>query len=603
MRGRALVAAAVAAVLWAGIVAPPAWPAAAASLFGAVYLPNVTKTLGGPIGWTTPVSIQNTGSSPSTADVSLYRFSNGSLVTTITTPSLTAGQAWTLDPLAYASLPDDTQFSAVVRPANGQAAAVVLEGSGASWMSYSGTTSGGPTVYLPNVLRRLGGPDGWSTPFVVQNVGAAATTASVLFYRFSDGGLAARIDNVALEPGRGKPFLPWAIDGLADGGSYAVVLKGPADAQLWAIVNEHQGAQAMSYEGLLVGGERVYLPNVTKYLGGPDGWSTPFVVQNLGAAQTTFALAFYAFDTGALALRSGPIALDPGRSYAADVRFMPPALAAGQYGVVVEGAVGAKLGAVVNEMDLGGARSMSYVGASTGQPSAYLPSVRKSVGMPGWVSPIIAQNLGPAASDLTVTLFNVAGAVATQRRYPQIAAGAAVVYDPRFDPALAPGTYSAVIQGAGAVAAVTNHTAVALQGDYALSYGGTPGPAVAIPPAPFAYATQTVGGIDFAVVGGQRADLYVQTAIATDRARLASLVDADVVQVETDFGQRFGARPQLYYFATPTDFDAGRLPVLGDTYPGSVGTKQEGLFVPATGRIGIDWATVAVSTARHELTH
>ena len=43
------------------------------------------------------------------------------------------------------------------------------------------------TIYLPNVTRMLGGPDGWNTPFIVQNVGTASTTLTFEFRRFSDG--------------------------------------------------------------------------------------------------------------------------------------------------------------------------------------------------------------------------------------------------------------------------------------------------------------------------------------------------------------------------------------------------------------------------------
>ncbi|TME63263.1 MAG: hypothetical protein E6I54_07505, partial [Chloroflexi bacterium] len=28
----------------------------------------------------------------------------------------------------------------------------------------------------------------------------------------------------------------------------------------------------------------IYLPNITKMLGGQDGWNTPFIVQNVGAS-------------------------------------------------------------------------------------------------------------------------------------------------------------------------------------------------------------------------------------------------------------------------------------------------------------------------------
>jgi len=42
-----------------------------------------------------------------------------------------------------------------------------------------------------------------------------------------------------------------------------------------------------------------YLPNITKTLGGPLGWDTPFYVQNAGPVQTTVEATFYRFSDGA----------------------------------------------------------------------------------------------------------------------------------------------------------------------------------------------------------------------------------------------------------------------------------------------------------------
>jgi len=50
----------------------------------------------------------------------------------------------------------------------------------------------GNTVYLPNIVRMLGGPDGWQTPFIVQNTGSVATDLEVTFYAFADGSCVTR---------------------------------------------------------------------------------------------------------------------------------------------------------------------------------------------------------------------------------------------------------------------------------------------------------------------------------------------------------------------------------------------------------------------------
>ena len=48
------------------------------------------------------------------------------------------------------------------------------------------------TVYLPNITRRLGGPDGFYTPFIIQNTGSTNTELEVSFYKFTDGSCVER---------------------------------------------------------------------------------------------------------------------------------------------------------------------------------------------------------------------------------------------------------------------------------------------------------------------------------------------------------------------------------------------------------------------------
>ena len=46
-----------------------------------------------------------------------------------------------------------------------------------------------------------------------------------------------------------------------------------------------------------------YLPNVTKTLGGAQGFQTPFIVQNVGVTSGDLDLSFYRFGDGALFAR------------------------------------------------------------------------------------------------------------------------------------------------------------------------------------------------------------------------------------------------------------------------------------------------------------
>src|SRR5438874_12827797 len=57
------------------------------------------------------------------------------------------------------------------------------------------------TVYLPNITRTLGGPDGFYTPFIIQNTGSANTELEVSFYKFTDGTCVERYLVFGVAPG------------------------------------------------------------------------------------------------------------------------------------------------------------------------------------------------------------------------------------------------------------------------------------------------------------------------------------------------------------------------------------------------------------------
>ena len=105
------------------------------------FLPNVTRTLGGSTGWTTPILIQTTTATG--ANIEWRRFSDGQLVTTQNL-SIAAGTGVRIDPRTVPQLSDDTQYAVTVTAIGGALAAIVTElnfqgGDGA--MSYEGFPS------------------------------------------------------------------------------------------------------------------------------------------------------------------------------------------------------------------------------------------------------------------------------------------------------------------------------------------------------------------------------------------------------------------------------------------------------------------------------
>src|SRR5256885_1433064 len=151
-----------------------------------VYLPNITRNLGGPTGFYTPFIIQNTGAANTELEVSFYKFTDGSCVERYLLFGMGARTSHSNDPndtVKNPSLPDDAQFSVVVQSFGSQIVGVVNEHQGlsdrAEALSYNGFTTGSKTVYLPNITRKFFGL--FNTPFIIQNVdtGQAFVQATV----------------------------------------------------------------------------------------------------------------------------------------------------------------------------------------------------------------------------------------------------------------------------------------------------------------------------------------------------------------------------------------------------------------------------------------
>ena len=92
----------------------------------------------------------------------------------------------------------------------------------------------------------------------------------------------------------------------------------------------------------------IYLPNITKMLGGQDGWNTPFIVQNVGASATNLTFEFRRFSDGAVVKSRTVAGLAPGTSVFHCPNCDNELAAGGQYSVVIK-SFGSPVVAVVNE--------------------------------------------------------------------------------------------------------------------------------------------------------------------------------------------------------------------------------------------------------------
>ena len=208
-----------------------------------VYLPNITRNYAE---WNTPFIVQNVGAATTQVTARYYRFADGAEVKVDGPYDLGVGLSRPFRPHGTSGLADGTQYSVVVQSSGQPIVALVNEDSGSESMSYSGFSSGGTTVYLPNITRNYAE---WNTPFIVQNVGAATTQVTARYYRFADGAEVKVDGPYDLGVGLSRPFRPHGTSGLADGTQYSVVVQSSGQP-IVALVNQHHSSgDAMAYEG------------------------------------------------------------------------------------------------------------------------------------------------------------------------------------------------------------------------------------------------------------------------------------------------------------------------------------------------------------------
>src|SRR5882762_8711851 len=275
------------------------------ALTSTVYLPNITRRLGGPDGFYTPFIIQNTGTANTELEVSFYKFTDGSCVERYLIFGLAPGTSHSNDPndvVKNTSLPDDAQFSVVVQSFGSKIVGVVNEHQGvdnrAEALSYDGFTNGANTVYLPNITRKFFGL--FDTPFIIQNHRSSTASVTARFKSFDGVGPTIVIPRT-IDPGKAKPIDPDSDDialgapGLTDNKQYAVTVS--ANQPVAVVVNTQADKASVAQpvaaatDGIATGGATVYGAYAAKNAQGVGRYS-PIIVQNLGAAAVTPKITF-----------------------------------------------------------------------------------------------------------------------------------------------------------------------------------------------------------------------------------------------------------------------------------------------------------------------
>jgi hypothetical protein len=672
-----------------------------------IFLPNITKMLGGPSGWVTPFIVQNVGVKKATLEVSFFRFSDGGLVACRKISDLAPATSFADYPNNDADLPPDAQFSVVVKSFGSEVVSVVNEhqggvGARAEALSYNGLTTGAATVYLPFVAKPEPAPctavpqtDAtcnvrWITTFVMQNFGNADAIVTARFVSYDGASTATLSRTVA--PGRSRFIDPSVEPQLRAGRYYSVVLT--STQPIGVIANAHDDAptttapRGFSYNGIAQPSSGdVFLPYMRRDGVTPRTYGNGLLIQNGGTSDVTPTLTLQRLSGGNPVTIAAPAPIKAGMSWFFDPEAFP-LVTVGEYSVVVSGGALAVLDAT-----LSAGAAMGYVGMTGQGNRAYLPNVTRTLGgARGWSTPIVLQSTG--ATSATLRWYRFAdGALITRQSVGPFGRGAAIRVDPRNVLGLSDDTqYGVVVDAQGGTIAALVTELNFEGGDGTMIYEGFPATVSTVPTptavlltpgvaqlgtdetaqlsatvkdqfdeampdllptwrvAPLALgsvassglltagptggvgaitatagnASETIqltvvaplpvtkGGISFLLRTTGSADFYGETAVSRfEAAAINTQVNADIVSIQQDYGRSFAARPEVYLLATDTSYATAQTQILGIapifvTSPTLV-DEFESAGVYYLKRVAMDLARIGngipFTTARHELTH
>jgi hypothetical protein len=216
-----------------------------------LFCPNINKNYGAE-NWTTPVVIQNMGSSAVAPDVYYYAvnvggYSPGTLVFSDTLASIAPGNSVPERPHSRSDtdLPSGSYSMKIEGGSTSELAAIVNQESQngtAGSLAYSCFGSGGTEVFLPNINKYYGAEQ-WNTPIVIQNIGD--TNADVKVEYIQGGAVVLTVTSaddptLLISPGGASAQRPHFLATLPNGKYSAVVTSlGGTPPPLVAIVNQH----------------------------------------------------------------------------------------------------------------------------------------------------------------------------------------------------------------------------------------------------------------------------------------------------------------------------------------------------------------------------
>jgi hypothetical protein len=235
-------------------------------------------------GWYSMISVQNLGTTDTTATLTLT-CSNNSLVGTLTSPPIPemASYTFVLKNTVPTGFTSTTSCNGSARINASQPVVVVNNQNiptGGNTISYGGASAGATPLFITNLQTRF---SGWSSALNIRKVGAGSTTVTI---DYSDGEPDDTCDLSDTTPGCNL-YLP-TFHPTAGRFSAIVTSSNPAIG-LIAVVGSSNGTRSGAVVGVADGAQAVTAPLVTKAF---YGWTAAINCQNVSPTPTTLNVAY-----------------------------------------------------------------------------------------------------------------------------------------------------------------------------------------------------------------------------------------------------------------------------------------------------------------------
>lgn len=358
--------------------------------------------------WNTPFIIQNLGTGTATVQVDFYKIGDQTRALSYSAGTIAAGASLPVRPNNISDLATNQKYSVVIS-SDQPVGAVVNEAATNRLMSYVGATSGGSTVYAPNITKNYAG---YNTVIYIQNVGSTnLSDVQVTFTPFAGGSAVTK--TYSINAGAAVEIDPTTVTELTDSAQFsAKISSATSGASLAAVVNQiapAQGTEA-AYSGFTSGATTLYAPNIVRRYA---NFNSPMVIQNVGSSSTNVTVEYYYGQSfgaqfGTLAksytkdVSDQTITIAPGASYA-ERSHSRTDLADGQYSMIVRSS-GSQIVAIVNQVDMvDNSKAASYDAFPSGSKKVSLPNIVRNYA--SYQTPIVVQNIGTQSTSVTVSYY------------------------------------------------------------------------------------------------------------------------------------------------------------------------------------------------------